>query len=676
MCGIFGFISGPESEYDLRRFGSLISSLFLLSESRGKDASGLMLLNDSEMKVLKRPSRARKFVTSEEYAGMVRGFSRGGRRPGETLGFMGHARMVTNGSEETHDNNQPITRHGMCMLHNGIIVNDLELWREFPEMGRNYEVDTEVALALIQAYRNRGNTLLDAFRYTFCHLQGANSLAFISPDEDVILLATSNGSLYFSVSPGGRELLFSSERYILEKSMAHPSVGRLFHDSTVKHVSPGEGFLFHFQDLSPRLFMAGGKHTGETAIPPGRTAARSVRDLRPAREGKIPLLTRYAATDVSDNDRLIGRVNESVSGLRRCTKCVLPETFPYIEFDESGVCNYCRDYIPLHFRGAEALEELVRPFRCADGRPDCLVPLSGGRDSSYGIHYIKNVLGMHPVTFTYDWGMVTDLARRNISRMCGALGVEHILLSADIKTKRKYIRQNVLAWLRHPVLGTVPLFMAGDKQFFYYAQMLRKQMGIDLVLFSFNRLERTGFKIAFADIDASKTWQKYDHNFTGMNKLQLASFYAKEYILNPAYINSSIPDTLFAYFSYYLVPKSFDVLYDYIRWDEDTINRTLKSEYDWETARDTHSTWRIGDGTAAFYNYIYYVMAGFTENDTFHSNQIREGMLSREMALQIVESENQPRYESIQWYCDTIGIDMATALNAINRAPRLFHIDD
>ena len=44
----------------------------------------------------------------------------------------------------------------------------------------------------------------------------------------------------------------------------------------------------------------------------------------------------------------------------------------------------------------------------------------------------------------------------------------------------------------------------------------------------------------------------------------------------------------------------------------------------------------IGDGTAAFYNYVYQTIAGFTEHDTFRSNQIREGMITREQAMQLV----------------------------------------
>ena len=92
----------------------------------------------------------------------------------------------------------------------------------------------------------------------------------------------------------------------------------------------------------------------------------------------------------------------------------------------------------------------------------------------------------------------------------------------------------------------------------------------------------------------------------------------------------------------------------------------LINNYDWETAPDTSSTWRIGDGTAAMYNYIYYKVAGFTEHDTFRSNQIREGDISRSLALELVREENKPRYPNLKWYLDCINLDFADVIRTIN----------
>ena len=103
--------------------------------------------------------------------------------------------------------------------------------------------------------------------------------------------------------------------------------------------------------------------------------------------------------------------------------------------------------------------DLVKPYRRAHGN-DCIVPFSGGRDSCYGLHLVVNELKMKPVTYTYDWGMVTDLGRRNISRMCAELGVENIIVADDIQKKRDNIRKNLKAWLKRPDLGMINIHLA------------------------------------------------------------------------------------------------------------------------------------------------------------------------------------------------------------------------
>jgi hypothetical protein len=100
------------------------------------------------------------------------------------------------------------------------------------------------------------------------------------------------------------------------------------------------------------------------------------------------------------------------------------------------------------------------------------------------------------------------------------------------------------------------------------------------------------------------------------------------------------------------------------------------NDYGWELAPDTSTTWRIGDGTAAFYNYVYYTVAGFSEHDTFRSNQIREGQMTRERALELVEDENQPRYQNIRWYLDTLGLDFEDVIKTVNNIKKLYNNDE
>jgi uncharacterized protein (TIRG00374 family) len=359
--------------------------------------------------------------------------------------------------------------------------------------------------------------------------------------------------------------------------------------------------------------------------------------------------------------------------LRRCTKCILPETMPFITFDADGVCSYCRHHRPLEYKGVDALRAEADRVRRSGNAPECVVGVSGGRDSLYALHYVKKVLGLNAVAYTYDWGMVTDLARRNISRICSRLGVEHILVSADIERKRRYISRNVGAWLKKPELGLIPLFMAGDKQYYHYLYQVRKQLGVEMAVLGENMLERTDFKSGFAGVPPFRDDPGHVYTLPLPGQLKLTGYYLFQYLRNPGYFNASLPDTMWAYASYYLSPKRYLNLYGYIPWIEDEIIGTLRSEYDFELSTDSCSTWRIGDGTAAFYNYIYYKVTGFTENDTFRSNQIREGVLSREEALQLVAVENRPRYATIFWYLNIIDldVDVAEVFKLISEIPRL-----
>lgn len=128
---------------------------------------------------------------------------------------------------------------------------------------------------------------------------------------------------------------------------------------------------------------------------------------------------------------------EPIKKIRRCTKCILPETMPFIEFDSDGVCNYCRTYKKQNYLGKEKLHSWAETLPKKQDGLDSVVAFSGGRDSSYGLHYFVKELGLKPVAYSYDWGMVTDLARRNQSRMCEKLGIELVVVSADIKKKEK-----------------------------------------------------------------------------------------------------------------------------------------------------------------------------------------------------------------------------------------------
>ncbi|MCB0317462.1 MAG: hypothetical protein KDD56_01810 [Bdellovibrionales bacterium] len=671
MCGIFGVVANGKNRPDANFIKSAAVKLLRLSQTRGSEAAGMAALLNSKIKVFKAAVSPKEFLKSPILDQIfLEAFSEDKQQP---IVLIGHSRMVTNGSQENHFNNQPVITSNMVGIHNGIVVNDKMLWEKYPDLKRKYDVDSEVLFALLRKFYSDVKSVPEAIKNTYSEIEGQASIAGLFSDLNCLMLASNNGSLYYLEVPLNGILLFASEFGILNKLKEDTYFSSLLAASPIIQIKAGDAALVNFETAKAQHFNFNDFDFSKI-ISPTNGSVRLIEDVFP--KSDLKKTSNFQGLDVSTEEVKIawGKYPYDTSfadSLIRCTKCVLPETMPYISFDKDGVCSYCRNYKNISLYGKDSLKEIAASIRSSDGSPDCLVGLSGGRDSCYGLHYLIKELGLNPVAYTFDWGMVTDLARRNISRMCGKLGVEHILVSAHIPTKRKFISQNVNAWLKRPRLGMIPLFMAGDKAYFYHAERLKKELKLPVIFLCENMLERTDFKSGFAGLAPKAIDEDRVYTLSLINKLKIFWYYGKEYLLNPSYINTSLIDTLSAFSHYYMMDKEYYNLFKFIPWIEDEVISTLCNEYDWELANDTVSTWRIGDGTASFYNYIYYKVAGFTENDTFRSNQIREGLITRDEALQRIAIENKPRLESMHWYCQTNGIDFRYALERINQIPKL-----
>jgi len=234
------------------------------------------------------------------------------------------------------------------------------------------------------------------------------------------------------------------------------------------------------------------------------------------------------------------------------------------------------------------------------------------------------------------------------------------------------VRKNIEAWLRKPELGMVTLLMAGDKEFYQQARQLRKETGIKLVVFcTGNMIEEAKYKtglMGFKQDDDNMVLTK----MSVRDKARMLWYFAKNYAKNPAYLNESLWDTWNAFWQTFVVTDDFLYLYHYLPWREETIVGTIRREYDWEIATDTTTTWRIGDGTAAFYNYVYGTIAGFTEDEAMLSNMVREGHITRDEALRRGREHSKPRWPSIREYAQLVGFSAEEALQIINAVPKRY----
>lgn len=653
MCGIFGVIATGKSEVKLKNLTSGIMTAMLESERRGKDSSGILSITKRDITVAKSPGRAKFLVKSDLFKQVVETAEESFKRSDSFVVF-GHTRMATHGSAESNEDNQPVIRDEQIILHNGIIINCEDIFAENSNLERKYEVDTEAFIALIGEYSKNGLSEYESIEKAFTKCKGANTFVYFTQKSQYVNLVTSNGSLYYAADSNLGIFLFASEKQTLTNLLDQHGFNKM--KIYVQQLPKNSILVVDLETSKIRL-----KHEMESPELGGLSQTRSLIQLPNLVSSRVEHVKSPDLIQISVGDELLNKRLMDTEQNTRCTNCLLPTSYPFLVFNDQGVCSYCLNYVPFESKGLDALKRELG--LTSDSR--YLVPISGGRDSCYALHIASQELGLNSVAFTYDWGFVTDVARRNISRMCGELGIEHILVAADLEKKRRNVRMNVIAWLKKPNIGMIPLFMAGDKTFFHHASLIRKELGLSTSLFGMNRFEPAGFKTGFAGIDETKTYAN-TFDISKINKLKLLAFYSTQSFLNPSYLNSSLVDSMAGLQSYYFKKIDYLQVFDYVPWQENEVLGNLQKYYGWESSTETKNTWRIGDASAPFYNYLYFYFAGFTENDVYLSNLIRDGQISRDQALIRLEEDNLPNSAGFFNYCELIGLDPVTVIKRVH----------
>ena len=116
----------------------------------------------------------------------------------------------------------------------------------------------------------------------------------------------------------------------------------------------------------------------------------------------------------------------------RCTNCIIPNNYPKTTFDEYGECNSCKrwksKFTNIDFKIQEdKLNQILSKYRSKNKMYDCIIGLSGGKDSSYAALVLKEK-GMNPLGVTFDNGLMSKSAYRNIYKTVEHLSLGHIVV--------------------------------------------------------------------------------------------------------------------------------------------------------------------------------------------------------------------------------------------------------
>jgi len=150
--------------------------------------------------------------------------------------------------------------------------------------------------------------------------------------------------------------------------------------------------------------------------------------------------------------------------LKYCVRCVMPHTKPDLHIDEEGVCNACRSYekrkeVDWDQRKSELLT-LLEKYRQHGSNWDCIVPVSGGKDSTYQVIRMLQ-LGLNPLCVTSTTCDLSEIGRRNIKNL-QRLGVDHVEFSPNPLVRAKLNRIGLtevgdISWPEHVGIFTIPV---------------------------------------------------------------------------------------------------------------------------------------------------------------------------------------------------------------------------
>lgn len=170
----------------------------------------------------------------------------------------------------------------------------------------------------------------------------------------------------------------------------------------------------------------------------------------------------------------------------RCKRCLLPGAAPGADLDGLGTCSYCRNYRPVDHQTSESLRkarvadlEIAIASSRGQGEYDCLVCLSGGKDSVYLLHKLKKEYGLRVLAYTTDID-IGEIAWNNIHRCIEKLDVEHVIYKPEKEFYRRLFRYLLKNQEERGAVHTVsyvyaPLFEGN-------AIKLAVQTGIPLIL--------------------------------------------------------------------------------------------------------------------------------------------------------------------------------------------------
>lgn len=341
--------------------------------------------------------------------------------------------------------------------------------------------------------------------------------------------------------------------------------------------------------------------------------------------------------------------------MKYCKRCLYPENHPLnLTFDEKGICSGCRVHEEkdrLDWNGrAKLLKNIFDSYRSRTSRTyDCIVPVSGARDSYFIVHTVKNIYKMNPLLVTYNKHYNTNIGIRNLAYLRTLFGCDIITLTVSPETVKKVTKVTLKK------MGSIYWQCLAGQTVFPVQTAAR--LKIPLIVWGAHQgCDQVGMFSHLDEVEMTRKYRK-EHDLMGYEAEDLVdkSEGITEDDVRP-----------------YIYPHDKEIervgirgiyLSNYIRWDSKKQHEEMIKLYGYETAPQLRTFDTYNDADCFHYSdlhdYIKFLKWGYGKATDHVSREIRLRRLTREQGIALVKQyqNRTPSRKGLKLFLDWLNMD-------------------
>jgi N-acetyl sugar amidotransferase len=327
--------------------------------------------------------------------------------------------------------------------------------------------------------------------------------------------------------------------------------------------------------------------------------------------------------------------------LQYCTRCCLPETMEGITFDEFGICTPCRsseEKMHINWKDKQsALVEILNKFKNKNYF-DCLLPISGGKDSTFQAYVLDRVYKVNSLAVTHGTNWMSLTGRYNLENCINKFDLDHLFFLPNRNTINKVAKKSPeligdACWHCHIGTQTFPMQTAVKWQIplMIYGESIAERDGRG----SYKKILKPEEKYYYGlNVSAKVEPVKYAGNDIKYSEVQIWNYPSKQEMIESQII--------------YLH------LGDYIFWDEQKQTEFIINQFAWKINNRVENTYKGYKSNecimAGVHDYLNFIKRGVGRATLHASDDVRRGLIKRDEAISLIKEYDPQRPHALDYF--------------------------